>query len=189
MFDKFGEFNSYEELNLAAEGFKKEGDMDSLMELAEENGINREDVEDYLDGILTELTTPTAAALGRLDILSWEEIANNKNTIEAIFLLDIFEAAQALCICESSEEFAKSVMKKGKRLTKIFKLIKKEAMKHRTGDCAGARIPPRQLEKVVKVYFTESDKKCEAVIKEAHQYSANKIEEIKANKQRRLERR
>ena len=38
MFDKFGEFNSVEELNAAAEGFRNEGDLESLMALAQENG-------------------------------------------------------------------------------------------------------------------------------------------------------
>ena len=36
MFDKFGEFDSVEELNRAAAGFLTEGDLDSLRKLAEE---------------------------------------------------------------------------------------------------------------------------------------------------------
>lgn len=47
MFDKFGEFDSAEELNKAAEGLKEEGDKESLIELAKENGIDPEDTEDY----------------------------------------------------------------------------------------------------------------------------------------------
>lgn len=47
MFDKFGEFDSAEELNKAAEGLKEEGDKESLIELAKENGIDPEDAEDY----------------------------------------------------------------------------------------------------------------------------------------------
>lgn len=43
MFDKFGEFDSAEELNKAAEGLKEEGDKESLIELAKENGIDPED--------------------------------------------------------------------------------------------------------------------------------------------------
>ena len=39
MFERFGEFDSAEELNLTAEGLKTEGDMESLLVLAEENGI------------------------------------------------------------------------------------------------------------------------------------------------------
>ena len=46
MFDKFGEFDSVEELNKAAAGLKTEGDEESLIALAEENGLTREDAED-----------------------------------------------------------------------------------------------------------------------------------------------
>ena len=41
MFDRFGEFNSVEELNMAAEGQKKEGDEVSFYALAKENGIDK----------------------------------------------------------------------------------------------------------------------------------------------------
>ena len=41
MFERFGEFDSAEEINLTAEGLKTEGDMESLLVLAEENGIER----------------------------------------------------------------------------------------------------------------------------------------------------
>ncbi|WP_371298721.1 hypothetical protein [Schaedlerella sp.] len=39
MFDKFGEFDSYEEINELAENLFNEGDMGSLKAMAEENGI------------------------------------------------------------------------------------------------------------------------------------------------------
>lgn len=68
MFDKFGNFDSYEEINKAAAGQKKEGDKDALMELAKENGICEEDAEGYLDGVSGELCTPMSAALGKLEI-------------------------------------------------------------------------------------------------------------------------
>lgn len=40
MFDRFGEFNSAEEINETAVNLRKEGDTDSLKVLAEENGID-----------------------------------------------------------------------------------------------------------------------------------------------------
>lgn len=48
MFDKFGSL-TYEELNKTAEGLKMEGDIESLILLAEENGLDKEDAEDYAD--------------------------------------------------------------------------------------------------------------------------------------------
>lgn len=68
MFDKFGEFDSVEELNEAAAGLKEEGDEKSLYELAEENGIDKEDVEDYLDGVVPELANVLLAAYGKLKV-------------------------------------------------------------------------------------------------------------------------
>ena len=47
MFDKFGEFDSAGELNEAAAGQLAQGDLTALYELAEENGIEKPDAEDY----------------------------------------------------------------------------------------------------------------------------------------------
>ena len=66
MFDKFGEFDSCEELNMAAEGLKTKGDIENLHKLAEENGLDIEDTDDYIDGVTTELTTPAIAASGKI---------------------------------------------------------------------------------------------------------------------------
>lgn len=39
MWDKFGEFDSWEEINRAAKAQLEEGDMDAVRAIAEENGI------------------------------------------------------------------------------------------------------------------------------------------------------
>lgn len=72
MFDRFGEFDSVKELNEAAAGLLAEGDIDSLYVLAEENGIDRDDAEDYVDGVYPELTNPYGAAWGKLQVESKE---------------------------------------------------------------------------------------------------------------------
>lgn len=68
MFDKFGEFDSAAELNASAEGLLKEGDTDSIYILAEENGIDKEDAEDYIDGAVPELVNVLMAAYGKLTV-------------------------------------------------------------------------------------------------------------------------
>lgn len=68
MFDKFGEFDSYKEINEAADGFLKEGDFDSLKELAVENGLDQADAEDYIDGMVPELCNELMAALGKIEV-------------------------------------------------------------------------------------------------------------------------
>ena len=68
LFERFGEFDSVEELNMTAEGLKEEGDLESLKVLAEENGLDVADAEDYADGIVTELANSLLAALGKLKV-------------------------------------------------------------------------------------------------------------------------
>lgn len=68
MFDKFGEMNSYKEINELAENLFNEGDIDSLKIMAEENGIDQEVVKMYLDGVILELCTPLDAALGKIEV-------------------------------------------------------------------------------------------------------------------------
>lgn len=49
LFEKFGEFNSAEEIEKAAAGLITEGDKESLLILAKENGFDEMDVEDWMD--------------------------------------------------------------------------------------------------------------------------------------------
>lgn len=68
MFDRFGEFDSWEELNEAAEGQLINGDFEALKALAKENGIDEEDVQDYMDGVFDELCNPSTAAIGKITL-------------------------------------------------------------------------------------------------------------------------
>lgn len=68
MFEKFGEFNSHKEINRAAAAQLAEGDEEAIYLIAAENGIDREDAEDYIDGTIGELTTPLTAAYGKLQV-------------------------------------------------------------------------------------------------------------------------
>ena len=68
MFDKFGEFDSAEELNRAAAAQKEEGDYEAIYAIAKENGIDREDAQDYIDDLVPELASPEMAAYGKLDV-------------------------------------------------------------------------------------------------------------------------
>lgn len=68
MFDKFGEFSSFKEINELAENLFNEGDTDSLRVMAKENGIQKEFVEMYLQGDIPVLCDPLTAALGKIDV-------------------------------------------------------------------------------------------------------------------------
>lgn len=68
MYDKFGEFDNVAELNSKAAELKAAGDEQSLKALAEENGLDKEDAEDYFDGAILGLTNSIGAALGKIKI-------------------------------------------------------------------------------------------------------------------------
>ena len=107
MFDKFGEFDSWEEINKAAEGQKAEGDIEALKELAKENGIGHYEVDLYIEGRIKTLCTPESAALGKIDIESKElkpqQIEN-----------DWIDYIQQLIV--ENDKFALAVRKKNKSL-------------------------------------------------------------------------
>ena len=107
LYEKFGEFDSSEEINKSAEGLKAEGDTESLLAMAKENGIDEDDVYDYLDDFVDELCNPLMAALGKLQVEADElkpyEIMN-----------DWIEYIKARC--QERDEIARAVRKKGKSL-------------------------------------------------------------------------
>lgn len=107
MFDKFGEFDSHTELNEAAAGQKEQGDYEALFELAAENGIDKEDAQDYIDGIADEFATPLMAAEGKLRI---EAEALELETPLSGWKDSIVE------ICTEDMELCLAVRKKGKSL-------------------------------------------------------------------------
>lgn len=105
MFDKFGEMDSYKEINELAENLFNEGDTDSLRVMAKENGIPDDFVEMYLEGAIPELCDSTTAALGKLDV---EAAGLKLNGL----MLDWVEYIKGLCMEEVM--IAHQVRKHGK---------------------------------------------------------------------------
>lgn len=90
MFDKFGEFDSYEEINRAAKAQLEEGDLEAIKTIAEENGLDPEDAEDFCTGAIEELTTPRLGPMGIVVIIGLIILLYNKcewfrNGVNAIF--------------------------------------------------------------------------------------------------------
>lgn len=107
MFEKFGEMDSYAEINELAENLFNEGDTESLKAMAKENGIQNEFVQMYLQGDIPELCDPLTAAMGKIDV----EVAELK-TKEII--ADWVEYLRGQCL--ENEFIAFRVRKKGKSL-------------------------------------------------------------------------
>ena len=68
MFEKFGELNSFGEINELAENLFNEGDTESLKAMAKENGIQNEFIQMYLQGDIPVLCDPLTAAMGKIDV-------------------------------------------------------------------------------------------------------------------------
>lgn len=66
MFEKFGKMD-YEELIRTAAAEREEGDLEALVTLAVENGLEKEDAEDYMDYIVDSL-----------QLLTWQQLPKSK---------------------------------------------------------------------------------------------------------------
>jgi len=117
MFEKFGEFDSCEEINRAAEAQLKEGDIETLKELAIENGFDPMDAEDYFCGALDSFCGIKDTALGKL------KIEKEELKLEREFTLLEEELEKA---CMENTDLAAGVRRKGKRLAEyLAKVIDK----------------------------------------------------------------
>lgn len=153
MYDKFGEFGSVEELNKAAEGFRNEGDIKSLYELAEENGISKEDVADYMDGYVDKLASEMIAAYGRLNMEKME-MEKCTDIMEKSMLYYILLFIDGMLL---DDEMQKAIMKKGKSPRKLLEQMKNTARKHaegNTGVCCGT---DKELKDLIRTYYTQSE--------------------------------
>ena len=121
MFDRFGEFDSYRELNASAEGLLKEGDTESIYILAQENGIDREDAVDYINGDIPELANVLMAAYGKLDVEAKE-----------LKPREIMEdwLAYIRVQCQEQPQMAAAVRRKGKSLKGCISALLQWSFKH-----------------------------------------------------------
>lgn len=107
MFERFREFDSYEEINTKAAELLTAADTDAVRELAAENGLDPGDAEDYITGAERIFCTALMAAVGKLDLEEKElEIGG--------ILKDWTDLVREMCVDEDG--MAAAVRKKGKKL-------------------------------------------------------------------------
>ena len=162
MFDQFGEFDSVEELNLAAEGLLKEGDTDSLMRLAVENGLDPEDAEDYIHGESGQLASLSMAAYGRITMDEKENINKIKNPMEQMAMRTILTVLRGML---SEDTVAAGVMRKGKRSMKILEQMRQQAEKHKSGNMGMCCGTDRELSGIIRAYYTQDAQALEQAVK------------------------
>lgn len=111
MFERFGEFDSYEEINKKAAELLAAADTDGVRKLAEENGLDPVDAEDYITGAERIFCTELMAAVGKLDL---EEKDLEIGGILKIWVDYIRE------MCTAIPGMAEAVRKKGKGLDRCM---------------------------------------------------------------------
>ena len=130
LFSVYGEFDSYMEINKAAAGLLKEGDLEGLRTLAGENGLE-EDVELYISGNMEALCDPVSAALGKLKV--------EKEYTKDYITTCVIEYLESCC---DDVEMVLAIRKKGKKASDMYKIIENEARRNRkgnTGTCSDMR--------------------------------------------------
>ncbi len=122
MWDKFGEFDSAEELNRAAAAQLAEGDTEAVLAIAKENGIDPDDAQAFIDGEEPELASIRMAAYGKLDI--------EKADLKLGEILEDWEGYIRLC-CTEDEQMAIAVRRKGKSLSGCIAKLMKWSFEHK----------------------------------------------------------
>lgn len=163
-FKKYGEVDSYEEINTMAANQKAQGDLEAIKEIAKENGIDEMDAEDYINGDIDTLCTLTSAAIGKLSA--------EKEELELPGLMSDWEMwIEKECL--ESPDFAKAVRRKGKSLAGAIAAlmtwsadnsvdVPKEIAKHFKGNARGARfgVPGMTtVARLVREYYLGGDAK------------------------------
>ena len=125
MFSEFGECSSAKELILAADGFREEGDIESLKAFAVENGFTEEyalnwvkERETHLD---VEFCNPITAAVAKLNL------EKKENADLGIFADDIIEYLESGL---DDLDLAAGIRTEGKRLKEAAKRIWDESKKN-----------------------------------------------------------
>ena len=107
IFTKYGEFNSADEINEAAQNQLNQGDIEAVREIAKENGIDLDDAEDFISGGWDRICSPTSAALGK--------IAVETEAMKITGIMNDWIRYIQMCISES-QVFASAVRSKKKSL-------------------------------------------------------------------------
>lgn len=121
-----GFFESVKELNEAAAILREKRDADALLELAEANGLDAEDAEDYLDGVVPELANAYMAAVGRIKV--------EKNKLQINGILEDW-TGYIISLCEGDDEMCAAVMRSKKSLAGCMSELIRFSFEHKVQIC------------------------------------------------------
>lgn len=118
---KFGEFDSFKEINELAENLFNEGDTESIKVMASENGIPEEMIQLYISGEIPVLCDAMIAALGKLEVEA-------KQLKPKEIMVDWLEYIRSQCM--DNELLALEVRKKDKSLNGCIAALLKWSFAH-----------------------------------------------------------
>lgn len=129
LFEKFGEFDSAEEINRAAKAQLEQGDNEAVKLIALENGIDELDAEDFISGDLPELCTELSAAFGKLEI--------EKTYLDIKDMTYGSWVAAIQIMLSENPELCRAYRRKEKRLAVILAMATVKCSKTRTNAPSG----------------------------------------------------
>lgn len=121
MYDRFGEFDSAEEINETAVNLRREGDVESIRVLAGENGIDEDVAAAYVAGDLVHLCDAMTAAVGKVDVEASEMKAGE-------IMADWADYVKARCFEDMA--MARAVRRKDKSLKECIGALLTWSFKH-----------------------------------------------------------
>lgn len=143
MFERFGEMD-YDGLISLAANLKAEGDTESLKALGEENGLDPEDVNDYIAGDTDRIASKTAAMIGRIQVLEKGSTIMQPEVRKCIYTM-----AEAMATQDGCDAFRDAVMRPGARIDKVYKKLEQAAKKNQKGSVGYACGTDRDLQKLI----------------------------------------
>lgn len=166
MFDKFGEFDSAEELNRAAKAQLEQGDTDAIVALAVENGLDKEDAEDFIDGCVEELTTPLMAALGKLKVEGkdleiggilgdWQERIMEQCQEDAVLCAAVRKKGKTLagCMAELIKYSFENKVYVSDKIVKVTKIMHKGKLESLHGPLYIGAPSNADVKRIVREYY------------------------------------
>lgn len=141
LYEKYGEFDSADEINRAAAAQLEEGDTEAVLQIAKENGIDEMDAEDFCMGDLPTLCNHTTAALGKIEM--------ETKSISKIMALEGYISVLKEMIADDGEEknLCIAIRRKGKNLVDLLGKLVAEASKKRVNLDAQIVAAARKLDK------------------------------------------
>lgn len=170
MWDKYGEFDSFEEINDKAKELMAAGQAEEVRTLAKENGIDPVMADYYITGSIDFLCDRMTAAIGKMNMeiekYQKQYVANAKEVKESlemhmsqdIIKYSVHKYGVDIDIDITGDELAEAVRKKGKSLNDICRDVFTRAQKiHQEGNPASAMVVPMVINEYMKPVKTKKN--------------------------------